>query len=216
MITVKQFVFNPFAVNTYIISDESNKCVIIDAGCAGEAEQTTLTNYIEENKLEPTALLNTHCHVDHVSGLSYLKSKYSLDFYANDNDNYLLDAAVASGSVYGMEIDQPPKIDKILNDGDIFEFGNSKLDVIHVPGHSRGSLAFYSDADKILFSGDVLFNGSIGRTDLEGGDLDQLLSSIKDKLFGLAEDVEVLSGHGPSTTIGIEINSNPFLLDNVM
>jgi glyoxylase-like metal-dependent hydrolase (beta-lactamase superfamily II) len=115
-----------------------------------------------------------------------------------------------------MKVDQPPKIDKILKDGDIFEFGNTKFKVYHVPGHSRGSLAYYSENDKIIFSGDVLFDGSIGRTDLEGGDLDLLIHSIKEKFFKLPNDVEVLSGHGATTTIGKEVNSNPFLLDNVL
>jgi len=216
MITIKQFVFNSFATNTYVVSDETNKCVIIDAGCYDDKERVKLTGYIESNKLEPVALLNTHCHVDHVCGVAYLKEKYDLDFYANDADNYLLDTVVASGSTYGMEIEQPPKIDKVLKDGEIFKFGNLEFKICQVPGHSKGSLAFYNEKEKILFSGDVLFDGSIGRTDLDGGDLEVLLNSIKEKLFKLPEDTEVLSGHGGPTRIGKEINSNPFLLDNVL
>jgi glyoxylase-like metal-dependent hydrolase (beta-lactamase superfamily II) len=216
MITIKEFVFNSFATNTYILSDNTNECIIIDPGCTNQNEETALTEYIENNELKPVAILNTHFHVDHIAGIYFTKNKYNIDVYGNNNDNYLVDAAIDSGKVYGMDIKEAPKMDKFLNDGDIFKFGNSELKVILVPGHSKGSLAYYSEENNFVISGDVLFNGSIGRTDLAGGDLDVLLKSIKEKLFTLDQNTVVYSGHGPETTIGNEINSNPFLLDNVM
>ena len=216
MITIKEFVFNTFAINTYILSDETKKCIIIDPGCSTKAEEDKLSDYINENNLEPVAIVNTHFHVDHVAGVYYTKNKYNIDVYGNENDKYLVDAAIDSGKIYGMEIKENPSIDKFLNNGDTYKFGNSELNVILVPGHTKGSLAFYSEKDNFVIAGDVLFNGSIGRTDLAGGDLDELLKSIKEKLFTLDPNTTVYSGHGPETTIGNEINSNPFLLDNVM
>ena len=216
MITIKELVFNTFAINTYILSDETKKCIIIDPGCSTKVEEEKLSNYIDENNLEPIAIVNTHFHVDHVAGIYFIKNKYKIDVYGNENDNYLVEAAIDSGKIYGMNIIENPKIDKFLNDGDIYKFGNSILKAIHVPGHTKGSLAYYSEKDNFVISGDVLYNGSIGRTDLQGGDLDILLKSIKEKLFTLDPNTTVYSGHGPETTIGNEINSNPFLLDNVM
>ncbi len=216
MITIRQFVFNLFATNTYVVSDETNKCVIIDAGCYTKDEENEIIDYIKDNKLEPVALLNTHCHVDHVCGVAFLKQKYNIDFYANNTDNYILEQVVNSAITYGMQIEQPPKIDKMLNDGDTFNFGNTEFKICLVPGHTKGSIAYYCEKEKIIFSGDVLFDGSIGRTDLDGGNLEVLLDSIKENLFKLPEDTEVLSGHGGPTRIGKEINSNPFLLDNVL
>lgn len=216
MITIKEFVFNTFAINTYILSDETKKCVIIDPGCSSSSEEAALSEYITDKQLEPVAIINTHFHVDHVAGVNYVKTKYKIDVYGNENDNYLVEAAVDSGRIYGMEISENPTIDKFLNDGDIYKFGNSELKVMLLPGHTKGSLAYFSEKDGFVIVGDVLFNGSIGRTDLPGGDLDILMNSIKSKLFTLDQNTVVYSGHGPETTIGNEINSNPFLLDNVM
>lgn len=216
MITIKEFVFNTFAINTYILSDETKKCIIIDPGCSSKAEEDELSKHIEDNNLEPTAIINTHFHVDHVAGIHYVRNKYNIDVYGNENEQYLVEAAIDSGKIYGMEIKEKPHIDKFINDGDIYKFGNSELKAILVPGHSKGSLAYHSEKENFIISGDVLFNGSIGRTDLQGGDLDILLKSIKERLFTLDPNTTVYSGHGPETTIGNEINSNPFLLDNVM
>jgi len=216
MITIKEFVFNSFATNTYILSDDTKKCVIIDPGCSNSSEEDAFSEYIENNNLEPVAIINTHFHVDHIAGIYFTRNKYNIDVYGNENDNYLVDAAIDSGKIYGMDIKEAPKMNKFLNDGDTYKFGNTELKVILVPGHTKGSIAYYSEKDNFVISGDVLFNGSIGRTDLQGGDLDVLLKSIKEKLFTLDQNTVVYSGHGPETTIGNEINSNPFLLDNVM
>ena len=217
MITIKDFVFNSFATNTYVVSnDNTNECIIIDPGCSNEQEQQKLDNYISDNNLKPVAILNTHFHVDHVAGIYHVKNKYGIKVYGHKDEQYLVEAAINSGKLYGIEIKEQPNIDEYLDDNDNFDLGGVKINVLHVPGHSKGSLAYYIDESKLIFSGDVLFNGSIGRTDLDGGHLETLLDSIKNKLFQLPPDTSVLSGHGPVTTIISEINSNPFLLDNVM
>ena len=217
MITIKDFVFNTFATNTYVVSDnDTKKCVIIDPACSDTKEELELTKYIEDNNLTPVAILNTHFHVDHLVGINFIKDKYKIDLYGHKDEDYLINEAETSAELYGFNISGKPQIDKFLNENDVFEFGNTKINVLHVPGHTKGSLAYYINEPKVVFSGDVLFNGSIGRTDLQGGNLETLLKSIKEKMFQLPPETTVFSGHGPETTIVSEINSNPFLLDNVM
>ena len=213
---IKPFVFNEFSVNSFVIYDESKECVIVDPGCISEEQQKILTNFIDDNKLKPVKLLNTHCHVDHVAGTKFVVDTYNIPVYMNDGDQANLDASVRAGELYGMKIDIPPTVDSFLKDNDTVKFGNSELKVLHLPGHSKGSIAFYAEAEKFVVVGDVLFNGSVGRTDLNGGSLDELMDSIKNKLFKLDDSVTVFTGHGPETTIGNEVRSNPFLLDNVM
>ena len=213
---IKPFVFNEFAVNSFVIYDESKECVIIDPGCISEEQQKVLSNFIDDNKLKPVKLLNTHCHVDHVAGNKFIVDTYNIPVYMNEGDQANLDSCVRAGELYGMKIDIPPAIESFLNDNDTVKFGNSELQVLHLPGHSNGSIAFYAKEEKFIVVGDVLFNGSVGRTDLNGGSLDELMDSIKNKLFKLDDNVTVYTGHGPETTIGNEVRSNPFLLDNVM
>ena len=213
---IKSFVFNDFSVNSFVIFDETKECIIVDPGCISPAEHEELNGFINDNELKPVKLVNTHCHVDHVAGVNYVKQTYNIPFYAHKDDNSNLEDAERAGQLYGMRIDAPPKVDVYLNHGDVVEFGNSKIDVLHLPGHSKGSVALSAKEDKFVVVGDVLFNGSVGRTDLNGGSLDELMNSIKNVLFKLEDDVVVYSGHGPETTIGNEVRSNPFLLDNVM
>ena len=217
MIKIKPFVFNDFAVNSFVIYDETSKeCIIVDPGCVRETEQDSLTQFINENQLKPTQLVNTHCHVDHVAGNNFVVDTYNIQVYAHEGDNENLSNTKRAGELYGMKIDSPPKVDHYLNCGDTIKLGNSELLVMHLPGHSKGSIALYAKDEKFVVVGDVLFNGSVGRTDLNGGSLDELMHSIKEVLFKLDEDVTVYTGHGPETNIGNEVRSNPFLLDNVM
>jgi len=216
MIKIKPFVFNDFAVNSFVIYDETKECIIVDPGCNTKEQEDILSHFISENKLKPVKLLNTHCHVDHVAGNNFVVENYKTPVYANEGDVANLDASKRAGEIYGMKIKTPPAIDYYLNCNDVVKFGNSELSVLHVPGHSKGSIAFYAKDEKFIVVGDVLFNGSVGRTDLNGGSLDELMSSIKNRLFKLDDDVTVYTGHGPETTIGNEVRSNPFLLDNVM
>ncbi len=211
MIKIKYFVFNDFQENTFVLFDESNRCIIIDPGCFMNQEKTELEDFLQSNNLVPEKIVNTHSHVDHILGNSYLVDKYNLPVYAHEADEMLISTAREYAKLFGLTISQPPVINQFLKDNDELTFGNSSLKVMHVPGHSPGSLAFYSVEQKFVISGDVLFYGSIGRTDLPGGNYDLLINSIKQKLLKLPGDTEVYPGHGPVTTIQQEHDTNPFL-----
>lgn len=211
MITVHYFIFNAFQENTYILYDETKECVIIDPGCYSNEEEQTLVNFITKNDLTPVKLLNTHCHIDHVLGNSFVASKYNIGLEIHENDLPTLHATPEYGHTFGFNIDKSPEPTTFLRDGDTVKFGNSELEVLFVPGHSAGHLVFVGRDEKFVINGDVLFQGSIGRTDLPGGDYNTLIQSIKAKLLTLDDDFTVYSGHGSSTTIGYERASNPFL-----
>lgn len=211
MIKVKALVFNPFQENTYLLSDETNECIIMDAGCYTDQEFDLLVNYLQKNGLKPVKLVNTHCHVDHVLGIRKLIEKYNIPFEAHPDEDQIISEAVTHGRVFGFNVVQPPFPTKYLREGDEVKFGNSSLKVLEAPGHSPGSIALYSPESNFVVTGDVLFKGSIGRTDLTGGDYDQLISNIYKKLLSLDHSTVVYPGHGPATTIGEEIMTNPFL-----
>ena len=210
MVKIKTFVFNPFQENTFLLYDDTKQCAIIDAGCYSEKEKNELVSFIEKNDLEPVKLLNTHCHIDHILGNCFVARQYNLKSEAHQKDNIILENVVQHGRVFGVEAEQPPDMQIFLEENDIVKFGGSQLLVLHVPGHSPGSIVFYNEEQKFAIVGDVLFNGSIGRTDLPGGDYDTLIKNIKEKLFVLEDDVVVYTGHGPETTIGYERKTNPF------
>ncbi len=208
----KIFIFNPFQENTYVLFDETNTCVIIDAGNLFPEETKVLDNFIAENNFKLEYLLNTHNHLDHIFGAKHFVDKYNVKMASHADDLFWINNFMEHSKNYGMPVSEPaPKPDILLNDGDIFKFGNTELKVIHLPGHSPGGVAFYNEKQGILFSGDSLFNRSIGRTDLPMGDHESLISSIKEKLFILPDDTQVFPGHGAQTTIGNEKMSNPFL-----
>mgnify|MGYP001214942688 FL=1 len=211
MITIKKFTFNPFQENTYILFDETKECVVIDPGCYDKQEKTDLINFIEENELIPVQLLNTHCHIDHVLGNYMVSSNYQLKLAAHKLEVPVLEGSAYWGSQYGINGDLSPHIEIYLNEGDQIEFGNSKLEVIFVPGHSPGHIAFVNHDEKFIINGDVLFQGSYGRYDLPGGDLRTLAQSIQKKLFVLPDDYKVYAGHMGETTIGAEKKTNPIL-----
>jgi glyoxylase-like metal-dependent hydrolase (beta-lactamase superfamily II) len=211
MIKIKIFVFNPFQVNCFVVYDETNQCVIIDASCYHPGEYDSLYNFISANSLTPVAVLNTHGHVDHLTGTSKVCAKYSIGLAMHSGDLKLLENAVAYGRTFGFDIETPPQPQSWLNDNEVFRFGNSELTAFHAPGHSSGSLLFYFKDANFLITGDVLFEGSIGRTDLPGGDYNQLIRSIQTKIMVLPMNTVVYPGHGPSTTIGNEKDHNPFL-----
>lgn len=204
------FVFNPFQENTYLLYDETNECVVIDAGTNETTEQLELITFIEENDLKLVKILNTHCHIDHILGNAFLVDKYKVSSVAHKADIPLLERSNDMAIAFGFRIQKPPMPDVWVNHGDIIEFGNAKLKVIHVPGHSPGCIAFYSEDQGFVVVGDVLFKGSIGRTDLPGGDYDTIIQSISENLFTLPENVVVYPGHGEKTTIGLEKATNPF------
>jgi hydroxyacylglutathione hydrolase len=208
---IKIFIFNPFQVNTYLIYDDSGECVIIDAACYEKSEVSDILNFITEKKLRPKAILTTHGHVDHICGNYFIKEHFDLPVLMHKEDRYLIDAAVQYGNIFGFSIQQPPAPTGFLEQGDIFSFGISSLEIIHAPGHSPGSILFYSKEDHSLIVGDVLFSGSIGRTDLPKGNYETLINNINSKIMILPDETGVYPGHGDSTTVGREKETNPFL-----
>lgn len=211
MITIKPFVFNPFQENTFVLFDETKECVIVDPGMNSDEENNALEEYIREQNLQPVAMLNTHCHVDHVLGCKFVKEKYDVPFYIHAAESPILERTSEFAAFFGMQVETPPPADRFLEEQDTFRFGDSALKLLLVPGHSPGSLALYSEPDRFVIAGDALFRGSIGRTDLPGGDYDTLINNIKTKLLSLPREVTVFSGHGPSTSVGAEHDTNPFL-----
>jgi glyoxylase-like metal-dependent hydrolase (beta-lactamase superfamily II) len=207
---IKRFIFSPIEENTYVLIDDSGDCAIIDCGCYEKSEFEELENFITENKLNPVLLLNTHCHLDHIFGNRFMQNKYGLRTLCHEKEEYNRTNAAEHALLFGLSMEDSPSPERLLNDNDFVEFGNTKLKALHVPGHSPGSLAFYCEKDNVVFTGDALFPGSIGRTDLPGGDFETLTSSIKTKLFTLPEETVVYAGHGGETTIGKEIRTNPW------
>ena len=196
--------------NTYVLFDESNEAIIIDPGCYDNSEKEELKQFILSNDLKPIKLLNTHGHIDHVLGNSFIKNEFKLDLTIGNKDIETLSSVTAYAANYGFPMYEPATPDNFIDEGDIISFGNSKLEVIFLPGHAPGHIAFYNEEQNICIGGDVLFEGSIGRTDLPGGDFETLIDSIKSKLFKFADDMVIYPGHGNSTTLGQEKHHNPF------
>ncbi|PRY53899.1 glyoxylase-like metal-dependent hydrolase (beta-lactamase superfamily II) [Arcticibacter pallidicorallinus] len=211
MIQVKSFVCNPFQENTYLLYDETGQCVIIDPGMYTGAEQNTVTQFISENKLSPTLLLNTHCHIDHVLGNKFVFDSYGLLPQFHEGELPVITSVPAYSAGMGIQYDVSPLPVSFLGETGTISFGNSSLEIIFAPGHSPAHICFYSAEDSILIGGDVLFYRSIGRTDLPGGNHNQLLRSIRENIFALPDSCKVYPGHGPETTIGFEKQFNPFL-----
>lgn len=205
------FSFNPFQENTYIVWDDEKNCAIIDPGCYEAWEREELARFIDEKGLKPVKLLNTHCHLDHVLGNRYLSEKYGLTLEMHGLDLPVLQAVPSYARNYGFETGEMVVPGVFLEEGDMLTIGKLQFNILHVPGHSPGSICFYHAPSAQIISGDALFYGSIGRTDLPGGNHAQLVEAIKRKLLTLPEHVKVYPGHGPSTTIGFERTNNPFL-----
>lgn len=210
MTKMKIFVFNPFQENTFLLYDESNECVIIDPGCNSDKEIDQLNQFITDNNLTLKYIINTHCHIDHLMGNAHLVNKYKVPSIAHKADMPLLERSNDMAVAFGFNVDEPPVPTKFVDEGDEINFGTTVLKILHVPGHSPGSIVFYNEQDKFVIVGDVLFQRSIGRTDLPGGDHDALINGIKQKLFTLPDEVVVYPGHGPSTTIADERSTNPY------
>lgn len=211
MITIQQFTFNPYQENTYVLSDETGECVIIDPGMYDANEQNAFVRRIKELNLKPVLLLNTHCHLDHVFGNKFVFDNWSLKPQFHQGELYVLQAVPGYAPQMGLNYELSPEPEVFLGETGTVTFGNSMLELIFAPGHSPAHLCFYAKEDGFLIGGDVLFLNSIGRTDLPGGNHEQLLSNIREKLFVLPEAVVVYPGHGAATTIGHEKQNNPFL-----
>ena len=208
---VEKIVCNPLQENTYLLFDETKEAVIIDAGFYFEQEKKYILNKIHDLDLKLVKILNTHGHFDHIFGNAFLKENFSdAKFLLHENDLEWLSNAKDYVKMYGFEMEDVPKPDAFLKENDIVKFGNSELKVLEVPGHSSGSIAFYSEKNQFVIVGDVLFKNSIGRTDLPTGNIDILLNSIREKLFQLPDNTKIYTGHGENTNIIYEKNNNPF------
>lgn len=210
MVEIKSFTFNPFMENTYVVFDESKEAVIVDPGCYEPEEEHMLADYISQNDLKPKFVLNTHCHIDHVLGNEFVKNKYNIPLVIGEKEVETLKAVATYSTNYGFQGYQSSEPDQLLKTGDSISFGQTRLDHLFVPGHAPGHIAFYDQSQSYIIGGDVLFEGSIGRTDLPGGDFPTLLNSIRTEFFKFPNDTIVYSGHGMPTTIGKEKSSNPF------
>ncbi|MCB9059738.1 MAG: MBL fold metallo-hydrolase [Calditrichae bacterium] len=204
---IKQFPVGPFQMNAYIIHNEkADECLLIDPG----DDLHILENYLEQKKLVPQAIFNTHAHIDHVRMLSIIQKKYDLPFYLAKEELPLLENLQNQGAMFGIETAEPPHVTNYLSEDEEYNVAGLSFSTIHTPGHSPGSICFLFEKD--LIAGDVLFYDSIGRTDLYMGNYEQLIDSIKTKLMVLDDSIRVHPGHGPSTTIGRERAHNPFLV----
>jgi len=210
MLRVAKFTFNPFQENTYVVHD-GKQAILIDPGCWNTAEEMELETYLGENALELVRLILTHAHIDHILGCAWTHKRFGLLPEMHRLDIPTLKAGERSANLYGIPYDPSPDPVQFIEHGDEIELGTDRLNVLFVPGHAPGHLAFHCKAQHFVIAGDVLFMNSVGRTDLPGGDTDTLLKSIREQLLPLGDEVTVHCGHGPDTTIGKEKRSNPFL-----
>ena len=212
MLEIKSFTFNPYQENTYLIFDDSKEAVVIDPGNYEAYENELISKFIDENKLQLKKIILTHCHIDHCLGNKYLNEKYGAELLIPFDESDLYKNVENIATLFGFANYSHLDENKYLKEKDKIEFGNIKLDVLFLPGHSPGHLAFYFKNDNVCFSGDVLFYNSIGRTDLPGGDHDTLINSIKNKLFLLNPNTIIYPGHGQKTILKNEMKDNPFLI----
>jgi hydroxyacylglutathione hydrolase len=205
-------VYSPIQVNTYIISGSDAECIVIDCGCYGRAEEESFGRFLSDRGLNPVLLLNTHCHLDHIFGNKFMLERYGLRSWFHQGDNSNHKRAPGHALIFGLQMDDPPEPEGFLTDGQLITAAGITFEVLAVPGHSPGGVSFYCEKEAVVFSGDALFAGSIGRSDLSGGNHQQLIESIRNRLFTLPPETVVYPGHGPETTIREERSGNPFFL----
>ncbi|WP_392437418.1 MBL fold metallo-hydrolase [Cruoricaptor ignavus] len=213
MLSLKIFTFNPLGENTYILYHKNKSAWLIDPGTYWEEERRELDNFLKSNNLSIEKILLTHGHIDHVMGLQWAAERYGASAYLHEADEPLLKTFHLTGERFGMQLQPISLKTKRLNEGEELDFCGEILRVFHIPGHSPGSLVFYHEKGKFAISGDVLFEGSIGRTDLPGGSYELLIKGIREKLLTLPPDTKIFPGHGNATSIGFERDHNPFLRD---
>jgi hydroxyacylglutathione hydrolase len=207
---IYKFIFSPIKVNTYILVDQSGDCAIVDCGCYNKYESQQLADFIKGKNINPVLLLNTHCHLDHIFGNGFILEKYGLRTFSSELDEINRNNSLQHAMLFGLTMDKPPAPAGFLTDNQVIAIGTTELVALPVPGHSPGSLAFYSEKNGCVFTGDALFAGSIGRTDLPGGNYETLIKSIESNLFVLPPSTIVYPGHGEKTTIEREMKSNPY------
>lgn len=209
---VKRFVNNPFQEISYLLFDETKEAILIDCGCSNTNEQERIIDFMEKRNLKLVKLLNTHLHIDHIAGNAFIKDHFDINPEAHKGDLPLYKQAPQQAQALGFPLtDTPPTIDQFIEEGDTITFGNQTLEALHIPGHSPGSLCYYSREQAIVIAGDVIFEHSVGRTDLWGGSTNLLLQGIKQKLLCLPDETIIAPGHGNTTTVGEEKMHNPFL-----
>jgi len=213
MVKVNVFTFNLFSENTIVLWDEQSKEVaIIDPGTSSPDEQNKLSEFISSKNLKVKYLINSHCHIDHILGCKFVKEKFNPVYFAPEKDLPLLEHAQEQASMFDISLEKPPIPDELITEETELFIGKSKMKFLFTPGHTPGEFCIYLENEKICVTGDVLFNESIGRTDLWGGDYDTLINSIQTKLLTLPDDVVIYPGHGVSSTIGYEKQNNPFMV----
>ena len=209
---IKSFTFNPFQENTYIVYDNTKECIIIDPGCYTKQEQKILHQFIINEELQPVKLINTHCHIDHILGNKFVSKQWNIQLNIHKGDLPLLESAESISRMYGLDnYEGSPYPKYFLDEHNMLNFGESSFEILFTPGHAPGHICLYNRKNNLLISGDVIFQKSIGRTDLPGGDYNTLIHSIKNKLFPLPNETQIFCGHGPATNLGYEKNHNPFL-----
>ncbi|MEP7373528.1 MAG: MBL fold metallo-hydrolase [Chitinophagaceae bacterium] len=211
MLSLKSFTFSPIQENTYVLYNEKKECCIIDPGCYFAEERAVLKDYIEKAGLKPVLLLNTHCHLDHIFGNKFVHETWNLTLHIHEKEKPVLERAPIAGKTWQLPFDNYEGELALIKEGETIKVGDEELEIRFTPGHSPGSVIFYHEAGRFVIGGDVLFNGSIGRTDLPGGDYDTLINSIQTQLFTLPDETKVYSGHGSLTTIGFEKMNNPYV-----
>ncbi len=210
---VARFEFSMFGINTYVVYDpQARECAVIDPGMSSDKERNAVTSFVKRNDLKVIHLINTHLHIDHAVGDNFITETYGAKPEAHRDDVPLGEGIRQQALMFGMSEDfKDVAVSQYLEEGDVVRIGDGELEVLHIPGHSPGSIVLYDRKDGFVFAGDVLFRGSIGRTDLPGGSHSALISGIKNKLLPLPDNTIVFPGHGPATTIGDERRMNPFL-----
>lgn len=211
MFQIKAFVFNFASENTYVLFNENKNAWLIDPGNMNEQENKVIENFITENELKIEKIILTHAHIDHVLGLQWAFDTYKIPVTIHEDDKEVLDMFQISGMRFGFQLDHINVDLEYVNEGDELDLDGEQFKIYHVPGHSPGSVVYHNEGQKFMISGDVLFEQSIGRTDLYKGNYEQLIEGIKTKLLVLDEETQVFSGHGNPTKIGFEKQYNPFL-----
>lgn len=213
MIKIATMVMNPFGENTYILYNEANEAIVVDAGIYSEPEKVRFAAFVEKNKLKPILALNTHAHIDHICGVQWIKETYGVPFALHTEDLPILGSVASYAASLGFQIQDAPVVDIQITDGQEIKLGQDTIRVIHTPGHTAGGVSLFIEAQKMLLTGDTLFRESIGRTDLPTGDYNALMRSIVGRLLPLGGDVTFFAGHGGDSTLGYEMQRNPFITE---
>lgn len=205
------FTFNMFSENTYVLSNRSKECIIIDPGMSNREEDAVMFDFISQHEYTPKMILNTHCHIDHILGIDSLVRRFNIPFLAHEKELPTLERGPIAAQLWNVPFRDCPVPDQFIKEGDLISFGEFDLEIMEVPGHAPGHIAIIERNHQIIFGGDVLFKGSVGRVDLPGCNKQDLIDSIQKKLYQLPDEFRVYPGHGESTTIGEEKTNNYFV-----